>query len=47
VGNVQSGGVFALNLFLLHAVGDVISPPIIGIMTDRTENALLSGLRAR
>ncbi len=26
---------FALNLFLLHALGDVISPPIIGIMTDR------------
>jgi hypothetical protein len=26
---------FALNIFLLHALGDVISPPIIGTVTDR------------
>lgn len=26
---------FALNIFLLHALGDVISPPIIGRVTDR------------
>ena len=26
---------FALNIFLLHALGDVISPPIIGAVTDR------------
>src|SRR5262249_40887402 len=25
---------FALNIFLLHALGDVISPPIIGAVTD-------------
>lgn len=26
---------FALNIFLLHALGDVVSPPIIGRVTDR------------
>jgi hypothetical protein len=31
---IRSTG-FALNIFLLHALGDVISPPIIGRVTDR------------
>ena len=27
---------YAANIFVIHALGDAISPPIIGLVTDRT-----------
>jgi len=30
-------GAFAINIFLIHALGDVISPPIVGWISDKTD----------
>jgi hypothetical protein len=31
----MSAMAFAVSIFLIHALGDVISPPLVGFLTDR------------
>lgn len=41
--SLRSGG-FALNIFIIHLLGDAISPPVIGWIADRTKTDTSSGL---
>lgn len=41
--HLRSGG-FALNIFLIHLLGDAISPPIIGWIAEHNKTATTSGL---
>jgi MFS family permease len=40
---LRSGG-FALNIFIIHLLGDAISPPVIGWIADHNKTATTSGL---
>jgi len=37
-------GAFALNIFIIHAFGDVISPVIIGMLSDRYDMTVAFGV---
>ncbi len=41
--SLRSGG-FALNIFIIHLLGDAISPPVIGWIADHNKTATSSGL---
>jgi hypothetical protein len=38
------GSAFALNIFMVHLLGDAISPPLIGTIADHSKTATSSGL---
>ena len=45
-GKTTLASAFALNIFIIHAMGDVISPPLIGWISDKTGGNMNAGFGA-